>query len=114
AWVRALLGISLDHEHAPPHATNGNDDQGEQAEPGDTPNACAVSGSDTPAVAWEFARHDDPDLAPLGHRLLRAVSQRIQWRAQRTAALRQLAGTGPPADGSAIDPSPDPRKESSQ
>ncbi|MBN1174650.1 MAG: replication initiation protein, partial [Micromonosporaceae bacterium] len=85
AWVRALLGISIDHEHAPPGATNGNDDQG------DNPETSEATSNTTPEVAWEFARHDDPDLAPLGHRLLRAISQRIQWGAERNTALRQLA-----------------------
>ena len=80
AWVRALLGISDGHDQVPAVAI----------EPG------------TPApVAWELARPDDPDMQPLEHRLLRAVSQRIQWRDQLRAARERA--TGPPADVSATD-----------
>jgi hypothetical protein len=79
AWVRALLGVTTDHEHA------GQVD----ADPGQ------------PApVAWELARHDDPDLKPLEHRLLAAISQRIQWRTELHAASERAA-TGPPGDVSA-------------
>ncbi len=79
AWVRALLGITVDHETAPIVDT----------QPGE------------PApVAWELARPDDPDVPAPEHRLLRAISQRIQQRAQLRAARDQL-GTGPPANVSA-------------
>ncbi|GAA1797243.1 replication initiator [Planosporangium flavigriseum] len=83
AWVKALLGVSTDHEHVDPAAVD--------REPG------------TPApVAWELARPTDPDLKPLEHRLLRAISQRIQWRAE-LAAARDRAGVGPPGHVSATD-----------
>ena len=59
AWVKALLGVTTDHEHAAPVS--------------DEP------GPPTP-VAWELARPGDPDVKPLEHRLLRGISQRIQWR----------------------------------
>jgi hypothetical protein len=89
AWVRALLGVSTDHEHV---------DQAD-AEPGQ------------PApVAWELARHDDPDLQPLEHRLLRAISQRIQWRTELNTA-RERAGLGPPPDVSATVADDPNRKE---
>jgi len=79
AWVRALLGVSDRHDQVSAVAT----------EPG------------TPApIAWERARPTDPDMQPLQHRLLRAISQQIQWRAQLNAA-RERAGTGPPAHVSA-------------
>jgi hypothetical protein len=79
AWVKALLGVTSGHEHHDPV----------DADPG------------IPApVAWEMARPGDPDLQPLEHRLLRAISQRIQWRAEISAA-RERAGTGPPGDVSA-------------
>ena len=85
AWVKALLGVSVTSE---------------QAEPGGTETS-----DDTPAVAWELARPDDPDLEPLGHRLLRAISQRIQWRTELNAAKTRAApeppGTAPPPDLSA-------------
>jgi hypothetical protein len=79
AWVRALLGVSTDHEHANPV-------DAEQGEP-------------TP-VAWELARPSDPDMPPLEHRLLRGISQRIQWRDEIIKA-RDRAGLGPPGNVSA-------------
>ena len=42
---------------------------------------------------WEMARPDDPDVLPLGHRLLRAVSERIRWRNQ----LDHARNAAPPA-----------------
>ncbi|MBT8227019.1 MAG: replication initiation protein [Dactylosporangium sp.] len=100
AWVRALLGVSTTSDQAPTL----HDDQGQPT--GDE------SGNQTPAptVAWELARHDDPDLEPLGHRLLRAISQRIQWRAQRNAAHQQ-AGADPPDPVSATGINHDSREE---
>ncbi|MFC0033552.1 hypothetical protein ACFFMM_28915 [Micromonospora chaiyaphumensis] len=41
--------------------------------------------------AWELAKPTDPDVAPLGHRVLRAISERIQWRVQLDAARRNQA-----------------------
>jgi hypothetical protein len=77
AWVRALLGVTDAHDQV----------DAVDAQPG------------TPApVSWELARPDDPDLPPLKHRLLRAISTRIQRRAELRAAARQRDGTGPPAD----------------
>jgi replication initiator protein RepSA len=38
--------------------------------------------------AWELARPGDPDLPPLGFRLLRTISERIQQRAQLDSARR--------------------------
>jgi hypothetical protein len=75
AWVKALLGITSE-------------------EPG--PEA-----DEKPAVAWEMARHDDPDLPALEHRLLRAISERIHRRGQLNAA-RQRASGDPPGDVSAM------------
>ncbi|GIF75310.1 replication initiator [Asanoa siamensis] len=79
AWVKALLGITTDS------AT---------AEPVD-----AVAGEPTP-VAWELARPDDPDVPPAEHRLLRAVSQRIQRRQQLDEARRRTSD--PPESGRAV------------
>jgi hypothetical protein len=79
AWVRTLLGVSTDHEHA------------EQVDP--------EQGEPAP-VAWELARPSDPDLPPLEHRLLRGISQRIQWRDEINKA-RERAGLGPPGNVSA-------------
>ena len=55
--------------------------------------------SDSPDVdprryAWELARPGDPDLPPLGHRLLRTISERIQQRVQLNHA-RQHANAPP-------------------
>ena len=68
AWVKALLGVTTTADDAPPV----------DHQPG-TPSP----------FAWEMARPGDPDLPPLEHRLLRAVSQRIQHRALLAAARRQ-------------------------
>jgi hypothetical protein len=62
-WVKALLGVTTDATTAPP-------------------------GSDTVRHAWELAKPTDPDVPPLGHRVLRAISERVQWRAQLDAARR--------------------------
>jgi hypothetical protein len=75
-WVKALLGITAD---------DGDRDEADQ-----------------PARVrhmWEMARPDDPHVMPLGHRLLRAVSERIRWRGELAQARAR-------ADVSAI-PSPD-------
>ncbi|WCN81959.1 hypothetical protein [Micromonospora sp. LH3U1] len=64
-WVKALLGVTTDADTAPPG--------GEQRH------------------AWELAKPTDADVAPLGHRVLRAISERIQWRAQLDAARRNQA-----------------------
>ncbi|WP_341718258.1 replication initiation protein [Micromonospora sp. FIMYZ51] len=68
AWVRNLLGV-----------TTGATD----AEPVDQDAA--------PAYAWELARPDDADVPPLQHRLLRALSQRAQWKAALLAARDKAA-----------------------
>lgn len=64
-WVKALLGVTTDAATAPAG--------GEQRH------------------AWELAEPTDPDVPPLGHRVLRASSERIQWRAQLDAARRDQA-----------------------
>jgi hypothetical protein len=71
-WVRALLGL----------ATTDGDDQDS-------------GGRGSARYAWELAKRDDPDLPPLGHRLLRAVSERIQQWAQLDQVRRQ-ANAPPP------------------
>jgi hypothetical protein len=75
AWVKALLGGTVDGEN------QGDTHQPAQAGP----------------VAWEMARHDDPDLPALEHRLLRMISQRIQRRGQ-LATARHHANGDPPTD----------------
>jgi hypothetical protein len=74
AWVKALLGIATDSA---------------AADPVDVP-----AGRPAP-VAWELARPDDRDVPPLQHRLLRAISQRIQRRAQLDAARARIANPFP-------------------
>ncbi|GGQ78524.1 replication initiator [Couchioplanes azureus] len=69
AWVRALLGVSTDAEHA----------------------EIAPSAEPIGTYAWELASPHDADLAPLGHRLLRALSHRVQWRTALLAAQDRAA-----------------------
>jgi hypothetical protein len=81
-WVTALLGVTT--------ASEGNQDDADQPAAG--------------RHAWEMARPDDSDVMPLGHRLLRAVSERIRWRGELVQARARV-------EVSAI-PSPDePREE---
>jgi hypothetical protein len=44
--------------------------------------------------AWQLAKPSDPDVAPLAHRLLRAVAERQRWREQyeraKALVVRQL------------------------
>jgi hypothetical protein len=75
AWVRALLGLST-----------GDRDHQADTDPDGTPPT---------RYAWELAKPDDPDLPPLGHRLLRAISERIQQRTQLDHARR---ANGPPGE----------------
>jgi hypothetical protein len=56
-WVRAILAGNLDGHH---------EDQA------DTP--------DPSRYRFELARPGDPDLPPVQHRILRAISTRLQWR----------------------------------
>jgi hypothetical protein len=70
AWVRALLGVA------------------ENAD-----NAETATSGEPAAFAWEMALPNDPDVSPLGHRLLRALSQRVQWRAAILAAKDRAAQT---------------------
>ncbi|GAA3752613.1 hypothetical protein GCM10022225_41420 [Plantactinospora mayteni] len=75
AWVRALLGVTTDLagvDHA----------QGATTEP--------------VRHAWELARPDDPDVGPMAHRLMRAISERARWRTELLAAKDRAAqGTTP-------------------
>ncbi|MEV5447699.1 replication initiator, partial [Streptomyces sp. NPDC052644] len=81
AWVRAILagGMADTEEH-------------DQA-------ADDLDGSKR--YRFELARPEDPDVPPLEHRLLRAISARIRWRADLdTARIRTAttaATTDPPA-----------------
>ncbi|MFY1625864.1 replication initiator [Micromonospora sp. WMMD735] len=72
AWVRNLLGVTVGADDAP---TTGPDDP--------------------PAFAWELARPDDPDIPPLQHRLLKALSQRAQWKAALRAAQDRASSASP-------------------
>jgi hypothetical protein len=73
AWVRALLGVSVEQDQA--DAT------------------VAVPGEPAP-MAWELAKPGDVDLAPLRVRLMRALSQRIRWRNAINAAKDRAAQCG--------------------
>jgi hypothetical protein len=66
-WVRALLGNQT---------TNDSQD------------------TDPRRYAWELAKPSDPDLPPLGHRLLRTISERIQQRVQLDHARRTTPAAG--------------------
>ncbi|GAB1688370.1 replication initiator [Krasilnikovia sp. M28-CT-15] len=90
AWVKALLGVTDDAATAP---------------------AADPSTAAPAPVAWEMARPDDPDLPPLEHRLLRAISQRIQRRAQLNSARQHASGDPPTPDVSATRPAPMSKEE---
>jgi len=62
-FVRQLLGVT--------------------SEPGDDQDGTEPSPQSR--HVWEMARPDDPDVLPLGHRLLRAVSERIRHLRTRPA-----------------------------
>lgn len=78
SWVRALLALAAEGDQ-------GDDVQGDDA---------------GGRYEWALAKPDDPDVPPLAHRLLRAISERIRQRAQLDAA-RRLANA-PPGEISAI------------
>jgi hypothetical protein len=63
AWVRAIVGGALDND--------------EQTKAGHT---------------FELARPSDPDVRPIEHRILAAISARIQWRAALAAARQRSPG----------------------
>jgi hypothetical protein len=61
-----------------------------------------LSATDPEAVryAWEPVKAGDPDVAPLSHRLMRAVADRARWREALEAARRDARGD--PQSSSAI------------
>jgi replication initiator protein RepSA len=71
AWVKAILAGSLDGE-----------DQADDAE----------SGDQSRRYTFERARPDDPDVPPVEHRLLRAISTRVRWRSALARARQQPPG----------------------
>jgi hypothetical protein len=68
AWIRTILGGGLADTDEQPQADR---------------------------YAFELARPDDPDIPPLEHRILRAVSARIRWRTELHQARRRLSATAP-------------------
>jgi hypothetical protein len=74
-WVRALLGTTTGHQ----------DQDQEHDHPGRHPAS---------RYAWELARPGDPDLAPLGYRLLGTISERIQQRVQLDHARQAASAAG--------------------
>jgi hypothetical protein len=56
-----------------------------------------LSATDPEAVryAWEPIKPGDPDVAPLSHRLMRAIADRVRWR-QALDEARRAAGQPPP------------------
>ena len=88
AWVRAALGVSDDEPT------------------GDTP-----AGQASP-FAWEMARPNDPDVPPVAHRLLRAISARVQNRAAIEAArARERQATADDPRGVSATPTDGTRRE---
>jgi hypothetical protein len=63
------------------------------AQTGDTGNSAS-------RFAWELASPNDPDIAPLAHRLLHAISERARWRKELLAA-KDRAAQGDDGDVSA-------------
>lgn len=72
AWVRALLGTTVDLAGV---------DQAATGEP--------------VRHAWELARPDDADVPPMAHRLLRSISERARWRSELLAAKDRAAQGSP-------------------
>ncbi|MEV4756006.1 replication initiator [Micromonospora sp. NPDC049559] len=70
AWIRAVLagGMADADEHDQCEAVDDN------------------------RYRFELARPEDPDVLPLEHRLLRAISARIRWRTDLDTARRRAAG----------------------
>lgn len=67
AWVKNLLGVAVDLEQAP-------------TAPSSQPANAAKP------YAWEVARPDDPDVPPLQHRLMHAITERIRRKRELQAA----------------------------
>jgi len=80
AWVRQLLGVTAGHQAD-------TDEQDKSAS----------------RFAWEKAKPTDADVAPLGHRLLRTISETIQNRNARTQAKM---ATGPPQSQDSVSATP--------
>ena len=73
-WVRAIMAGAVDGEHD-------DHDQG-QGHPATT--------GQQPRYTFELAKPGDPDVPPVEHRILRAISTRIRWR----QALQQTRQRG--------------------
>jgi hypothetical protein len=68
AWVRAVMAGAVDGRD--------QDETNTVADPANGPNR----------YRFELARPDDPDVLPVQHRILRAISTRIRWRQALDAA----------------------------
>jgi hypothetical protein len=79
-WVRAIMAGAVDGEHD-------EHDQGDE-HPG--------APEQQPRYTFELAKPGDPDVPPVEHRILRAISTRVRWRQALTAARQ-----GPPSTVSA-------------
>lgn len=71
AWVKNLLGVTTDTEPAAPC----------DGQPPTPPTVTAPT-----AYVWEIARPDDPDVPPIQHRLMRAITERIRHKRELAAA----------------------------
>jgi hypothetical protein len=76
-WVRAVLAEHGDAE-GQADAAGGEEDQAAEAERG--------------RFVFQLARPDDPDVPPVQHRLMKAISVRQRWRAALDTARRKAAG----------------------
>jgi hypothetical protein len=72
AWIRAVMAGAID-----------GDDQAPTPDAGDGPNR----------YRFELAKPDDPDVPPIEHRILRAISTRIRWRQALARARENPPGT---------------------
>jgi hypothetical protein len=84
AWIRAVLAGGM-----------------ADTDPDDQDQAHDQAATDNPQrYRFELARPEDPDVLPLEHRILRAVSARIRWRtdldAARQRASAAVSATVPP------------------
>lgn len=62
----------------------------------------SATDADADAIVWEPVKPGDPDVAPLSHRLMRAMEDRARWRQALDEARRRAAGQARP-DLSATD-----------
>ncbi|MEO3747058.1 replication initiator [Plantactinospora sp. B5E13] len=80
AWIRAVLAGGMADTDEP------NDGQADEQGHGQD------QAGDDNRYRFELARPEDPDVLPLEHRILRAISARIRWRTQLDTARQRAPG----------------------